>query len=164
MSTNASLVAVPVTLRCLTENMGVSQQSARLSACIGTNLNNDGIMLYEAMAALFLCQAAGFDYTFSQQVNVLLAALMVGVGVAGVPEAGYIALPLVLAAAGLPEEQALRFYLLIAPVDWIIARCRSAVNVLGDMTVAIMLDAWGVGGDRAEDSMQPGESRLQQAE
>ena len=39
--------------------MNVSAQSARLAACVGTNLNNDGITLYEAMAALFLAQALG---------------------------------------------------------------------------------------------------------
>ncbi|MBS1150036.1 MAG: putative C4-dicarboxylate transport protein, partial [Myxococcaceae bacterium] len=52
LSTNSSLATVPVTLKCLTEKMGVSHGSARLAACIGTNLNNDGITLYEAMAAL----------------------------------------------------------------------------------------------------------------
>jgi DAACS family dicarboxylate/amino acid:cation (Na+ or H+) symporter len=31
---------------------------------------------------------------------------------------------------------------LIAPVDWILARLRSAVNVLSDMLVALLLDAW----------------------
>lgn len=67
LSTNSSLATVPVTLRCLTEKIGVSQQSARLSACVGTNLNNDGITLYEAMAALFLAQAYGFDLTLTQQ-------------------------------------------------------------------------------------------------
>ena len=58
LSCNSSLATVPVTLRGL-ERMGVSPQSARLSACVGTQLNNDGITLYEAMAALFLAQAIG---------------------------------------------------------------------------------------------------------
>jgi Na+/H+-dicarboxylate symporter len=138
-SCNSSLATVPVTLRCL-EKMGVSQQSARLSACVGTNLNNDGITLYEAMAALFLAQAVGFDLDLSQQFGVIVASLMTGIGIAGIPEAGLIILPLVLSSVGLPEPVVAAAIPLVLPVDWIIARCRSAVNVLSDMLVAILLD------------------------
>lgn len=139
-STNSSLATVPITLRCLTERMGVTERSARLSACIGTNLNNDGITLYEAMAALFLVQATGFSLDLPQQMVIVLASIMAGVGVAGIPEAGLIVLPLVLGAAGLPEAVIAAAIPLVIPVDWIIARCRSVVNVLSDMLVAILLD------------------------
>jgi DAACS family dicarboxylate/amino acid:cation (Na+ or H+) symporter len=59
--------------------------------------------------------------------------------IAGVPEAGLIVLPLVLGAAGLPEAAVAAAIPLIVPVDWIIARVRSGVNVLADMLVAILL-------------------------
>ncbi len=140
LSCNSSLATVPVTLRCLTEKMGVSDESARLAACVGTNLNNDGITLYEAMAALFLAQAYGFDLSLGQQAIVVLASLMAGIGVAGIPEAGLIVLPLVLSAAGLPEQLIVVAIPLILPVDWIIARVRSGVNVMSDMLVAVLLD------------------------
>jgi DAACS family dicarboxylate/amino acid:cation (Na+ or H+) symporter len=140
LSTNSSLATVPVTLRCLTQKMGVSEQSARLAACVGTNLNNDGITLYEAMAALFLAQAYGFDLNLNQQFIVVMSSLMAGIGVAGVPEAGLVVLPLVLGAAGLSESRVAVALPLILPVDWIIARCRSGVNVMSDMLVALMLD------------------------
>ncbi|HEX6737635.1 MAG TPA: dicarboxylate/amino acid:cation symporter [Vicinamibacteria bacterium] len=140
LSTNSSLATVPVTLRCLTEKMGVSQESARLSACVGTNLNNDGITLYDAMAALFIAQACGYDLTLAQQGVVVLASLMAGVGIAGIPEAGLIVLPLVLSSVGLPEAVVAAAIPLVLPVDWIIGRARSAVNVMSDMLVAIVLD------------------------
>ena len=143
LSCNSSLATVPVTLRCLTEKIGVSDESARLAACVGTNLNNDGITLYEAMAALFLAQAYGFDLSLGQQAVVVLASLMAGIGVAGIPEAGLIVLPLVLSAAGLPEQLIVIAIPLILPVDWIIARARSGVNVMSDMLVAILLDRRG---------------------
>lgn len=139
LSTNSSLATVPMTLKCL-DKMGVSPASARLAACIGTNLNNDGITLYEAMAALFLAQASGFDLNLGQQMMVVLSSLMAGAGVAGIPEAGLVMLPLVLAAAKLPEAAIAQWLPLILTVDWIIARCRSGVNVMSDMLVAILLD------------------------
>ena len=140
MSCNSSLATVPVTLRCL-ERMQVSPQSARLAACVGTNLNNDGITLYEAMAALFLAQALGFELPMANQVLIVVASIIAGAGVAGIPEAGLIVLPLVLSAAGLPPEVIVAAIPLIMTVDWIIARARSGVNVMSDMLVAILLDA-----------------------
>ncbi len=139
VSCNSSLATVPVTLRCL-ERMRVSAQSARLAACVGTNLNNDGITLYEAMAALFLAQALGYDLPLAKQVLIVFASIIAGAGVAGIPEAGLIVLPLVLAAAGLPDQVILAAIPLIMTVDWIIARARSGVNVMSDMLVAILLD------------------------
>jgi Na+/H+-dicarboxylate symporter len=141
LSCNSSLATVPVTLRCLREKVGVSDKSARMAACVGTNLNNDGITLYEAMTALFLAQAVGWELGLDAQVGVLLASVMASVGVAGIPEAGLIVLPLVLTSAGLPEALVATVIPLILPVDWLIARCRSAVNVMSDMVVAITLDA-----------------------
>jgi DAACS family dicarboxylate/amino acid:cation (Na+ or H+) symporter len=139
ISCNSSLATMPVTLRCLRE-LGVREKSARLSACVGTNFNNDGIMLYEAMATLFLCQALGYDLGVGEQITVVLASVMAGVGIAGIPEAGLIILPLVLAAAGVPEAAVAVAVPLIVPVDWIIARVRSGVNVMADMVVAMVLD------------------------
>jgi Na+/H+-dicarboxylate symporter len=141
LSTNSSLATVPVTLASL-DQMGVSPESSRLAACIGTNLNNDGITLYEAMAALFLAQALGYDLSLGEQITVVLASLMAGIGVAGIPEAGFVVLPLVLSAAGLPEPVVAAMLPLVLAVDWILARGRSGVNVMADMLVAILLDRW----------------------
>jgi len=150
LSCNSSLATVPVTLQCLRDNMGVSDKSARLAACVGTNLNNDGITLYEAMTALFLAQAVGWDLGLQAQIGILLASLMASVGIAGIPEAGLIVLPLVLTSAGLPEALVATLIPLILPVEWLIARCRSGVNVLSDMVVAIALDATGSKGQEEE--------------
>jgi Na+/H+-dicarboxylate symporter len=139
MSCNSSLATVPVTLRCL-ERMHVSPQSSRLAACVGTNLNNDGVTLYEAMAALFLAQALGFNLPIGNQLLIVVASIIAGAGVAGIPEAGLIVLPLVLSAAGLPDHVIVAAIPLVMTVDWIIARARSGVNVMSDMLVAILLD------------------------
>lgn len=140
LSTNSSLATIPVTLRCLTEKMGISNRSARLSVCIGTNLNNDGIILYEAMTALFLAQAVGYDLELSKQLLIVAGSIMVGVGISGIPEAGLIALPLVLSTVGLSDALIMTAVPLISTIDWIIARCRSGVNVMNDMLIAILLE------------------------
>ena len=64
---NSSLATLPLTLKNLDE-MGVSKKASTLGACVGTNLNNDGILLYEAMAVFFVAQAAGIHMDFTTQL------------------------------------------------------------------------------------------------
>ena len=76
----------------------------------------------------------------TQQLGVVAASVMAGMGIAGIPEAGIVLLPTVLSAAGLPIEIAMAAVPLVMPVDWILARARTAMNVLSDILVAILLD------------------------
>lgn len=140
LSCGSSLATLPVTLRTLTDKMKVSPSSTRLAACVGTNLNHAGIILYEAMAALFMAQAFGLDVPLSAQVTIAVTSLMAGIGIAGVAEAGLVTLPLVLGAVGLPTAVTSVVIPLVLPVDWIIGRGRAATNVISDMTVANVLD------------------------
>lgn len=142
LSCGSSLASLPVTLRCLQDKLGVSPASARLAACVGTNLNHDGIILYEAAAAIFVTQALGTHLDLSQQVTVALSSVMAGIGIAGVPEAGLITLPLVLGAAGVSDATVAAVVPLLLPIDWLVGRGRAATNVLSDMAVATVLDRW----------------------
>jgi Na+/H+-dicarboxylate symporter len=141
--TNSSLATVPLTLQAL-DNLGVPKSASRLATCIGTNLNNDGILLYETMAVLFVAQALGIELSLGEQVFAAGMSVLAAIGVAGVPEAGVVSLSLVLSAVGLPLE----VVPLLLAVDWIVARMRSVVNVLSDMTVSIAVGG-GCGGERA---------------
>ncbi len=132
----SSLATLPVTLKTLDEKMHVSHASARLAACVGTNLNNDGIILYEAMAAMFVAQLHGIHLNIGQQISMALVSIVAAAGIAGIPEAGLITLSVVLTTVGLPLT-ALPFLL---SVDWFLGRLRATTNVASDMTVATLLD------------------------
>lgn len=144
-STASTSATMPVTYGNLTRRVGVRESSANLAALVGTNFNNDGTALYEAVAALFVAQALGLDLSLGQQVVVMLAAITASVG-AAVPEAGLVSMTLVFGAVGLPTE-AIGSLLV---VDWLLDRCRTATNVLGDISVAALLDG------RARAPEQPG--------
>ncbi len=148
-STGSSLATLPVTLRAL-DKMKVSPESARLAACVGTNLNHDGILLYEAVAVLFVSQALGRDMTFAQQLWAVVTSTLAAVGIAGVPDAGFITLTLVLGSVGLPVEAASVLF----PVDWFLGRLRACANVTSDMVVARLLDAGSQGPVPATDLAQ----------
>lgn len=146
----SSLATLPLTLKCL-DNMGVSKRSSRLAACVGTNLNNDSILLYEALAVLFVAQAHGIQLSIGQQVVVALSSAIAGVGIAGVPEAGFISLSIVLVTVGLPTE----LLPLMLTVDWILSRARAVTNVVADMVCATVLDRLAGPGDEDDGEPEP---------
>ena len=140
-STGSSTVTMPVTFECLHQRVGLREKSASLGALVGANFNNDGTALYEAMAALFVsqllaAQGVGSTLTLGQQIMVVLTSVVASVGAAGIPEAGLVTMTLVFNAVNLPTE----YIALLLPVDWFLDRCRTVINVMGDMNVSCMLD------------------------
>ena len=136
LGVGSSLATLPVTLRTLEGPMEVSPESARLAAVVGTNLNHDGIVLYEAAAALFVAQVYAVALPLAQQLKVVGLAILAAVGIAGVPEAGLVTLSLVIGGVGLP----LAAVPLLLPVDWMLNRLRATTNVVSDLVVANVLD------------------------
>jgi Na+/H+-dicarboxylate symporter len=134
LGTNSSLATLPLTLKGLAQ-LRVPRDASTLGAIVGTNLNNDGILLYEAMAVLCVAQAYGVELTLKQQLGAAAASWLAAVGIAGIPEAGVLSLTLVLSATGLPSE----ILPLLLSVDWILARARSATNVLSDSVLSILI-------------------------
>jgi DAACS family dicarboxylate/amino acid:cation (Na+ or H+) symporter len=135
-STASSTATMPVTYACLKDRVGLRERSASLGALVGANFNNDGTALYEAMAALFVAQLLGLDLSISQQVLVVLTSVAASVGAAGIPEAGLVTMTLVFRAVGLPVE----FIAILLTVDWFLDRCRTTINVMGDINVSSLLD------------------------
>jgi Na+/H+-dicarboxylate symporter len=127
---------MPITFQALKDKVGLREASASMGALVGSNFNNDGTALYEAMAALFISQVIGSDLNLLQQIIVVLTSIVASVGAAGIPEAGLVTMTLVFTSVGLPTE----YIALLVTVDWFLDRCRTAINVMGDMTVSALLD------------------------
>jgi DAACS family dicarboxylate/amino acid:cation (Na+ or H+) symporter len=156
-STASTAATIPITLRSL-RRLGISRRSSQLTACIGTNFNNDGTALYQATAALFMAQALGYSLSLVDQVIIVLTTLVASVGAGGIPSGSFVTLPLIFAAVRLPAEK----IPILLTVDWFLDRCRTTSNVLGDMTVAVLLDrVWppeAGGAESAEVALSEGTS------
>lgn len=135
-STGSSTATMPVTYARLKDGVGLRERSASLGALVGANFNNDGTALYEAMSALFVSQLLGLHLTLAQQALVVLTSVIASVGAAGIPEAGLVTMTLVFKAVHLPTD----YILVLLTVDWFLDRCRTAINVMGDMNVSCLLD------------------------
>lgn len=135
-STDSSTATMPVTYRGLLEKIGLRESSASLGALVGSNFNNDGTALYEAMSALFIAQVIGLHLPIDKQLIVVLTSIFASVGAAGIPEAGLVTMTLVFTAVGLPTQ----YIAILLTVDWFLDRSRTVINVMGDMTVSCLLD------------------------
>ncbi len=77
-ATSSSAATLPVTLRCLEEDMQVNPDIAGFVAPLGAQINMDGTALYEAAAALFIANLAGIELTLPN--NSLFAHGDAGIG------------------------------------------------------------------------------------
>jgi Na+/H+-dicarboxylate symporter len=144
-STASSSATLPLTMECA-EEAGVSRDSTEFVIPLGATINMDGTALYEAVAAIFIAQAIGFDLTLADQAVIALTATLAAIGAAGIPEAGLVTMLIVLNAVGLPVE----YVGLILTVDWLLDRFRTAVNILGDSVGAAVVEKAMPNIDRGE--------------
>ncbi len=135
--TSSSSVTLPVTLECAARHR-ISRDTAGFVLPLGATINMDGTALYEAAAALFIAQAAGVPLGGVELVIVFVLATLAAVGAPGIPNAGLVTLLLVLNAVKLPASG---IGTLLA-IDWFLDRCRTMVNVYGDVVGATVIDRW----------------------
>lgn len=128
LGTASSAGTLPVTFRCLEENLGIDKRVTRFVLPVGRTINMDRTVLYEAVAAIFIAQMNGIELDPDKIVTVSLTATLASVGAASIPSAGLVTMLLILTAVGLPTQD---ISLLVA-VDWLLDRFRTSVSVVGD--------------------------------
>ena len=136
-STSSSAATLPVTMERCEEKLGISKEISSFVLPLGATINMDGTSLYQAVAAVFIAQAFGYDLDLSSQLTIVLTATLASIGAAAVPGAGMVMLVIVLSSVGIdPAGIALIF-----AVDRILDMFRTVVNVTGDATIATIINS-----------------------
>jgi Na+/H+-dicarboxylate symporter len=138
-STSSSAATLPVTMERVEEHLGVDKEVTSFVCPVGATINMDGTSLYQAVAAVFICQALNFELTLTDQLSIVLTALLASIGSAAVPGAGMVMLVIVLDTIGVPKETLMVGLALIFAVDRPLDMLRTVINVTGDATVAMMV-------------------------
>jgi Na+/H+-dicarboxylate symporter len=97
----------------------------------------DGTALYEAVAVLFIAQVHGVQLGFVGTIVVAFTATLAAVGAPAIPSAGLVTMLMVLSAVGMDEFSGDIAVLLAC--DWLLDRCRSVVNVIGDVACCVLV-------------------------
>lgn len=134
-STSSSAATLPVTMECVRDNLGVSNNVTNFVLPIGATVNMDGTSLYQAVAVVFMAQMHMVDLSFAQQLTIVLTATLASIGAAAVPSAGLVMMVVVLQSVGLNPA----WIAIIFPVDRILDMIRTVVNVTGDATVSSII-------------------------
>ncbi|MFT6549992.1 MAG: Na+/H+-dicarboxylate symporter [Zhongshania marina] len=134
-STASSSATLPLTLKSIQEESGVSKQVSGFVLPLGATVNMDGTALYECVAAMFIAQVYGLELGFVQQFTIVMIALLTSIGVAGIPAASLVAISVILGAIGLPLEG----IGLLLVTDRILDMIRTAVNVFSDSCAAVVI-------------------------
>lgn len=134
-STASSSATLPLTLKTVENEVGVSNDVGSFVLPLGATINMDGTALYECVAAMFIAQAYGLDLTIVQQFTIVLVALLTSIGVAGIPAASLVAITVILGVIGLPLEG----LGLLLVTDRILDMIRTSVNVFSDASGAAII-------------------------
>jgi proton glutamate symport protein len=136
-SSSSSSATLPLTFHAVKNKLKVREEVADIVLPLGTTINMDGTALYQSVAVVFMAQALHISLDFMDYVLILLTAIMASVGAAGVPGAGLATLVLILQAVGIPEAA---LALILVP-DRLLDMCRTVVNVAGDVSASVAVEA-----------------------
>jgi DAACS family dicarboxylate/amino acid:cation (Na+ or H+) symporter len=131
-STSSSNASLPTALKVAEEKLRLRPEISRFVLTVGATGNQNGTALYEGVVVLFLAQVYGVDLSLTEQVRVVLFAVLAGIGTAGVPGGSLPLIVVLMQSVGVPAEG----IGIILGVDRILDMCRTVVNVTGDLAVA----------------------------
>ena len=135
LSTSSSMATLPINFEVCEEELGVSKETSSFVLPLGATINMDGNAIYYALAALFFAQIFGIELGIFQYLAVIFTATVGSIGQAGVPGPSLLVVAVLIAAdipiIGLP---------LLYAVDRIFDMIRTALNITGDATCAVIVD------------------------
>lgn len=139
-STASSSGTLGITMERAEKGAGISNRVASFVLPLGATINMDGTALYEIVSVLFIAQVhetidPAFVLTFQHQLLIVFLGLTVSIGAAGIPHAGLVMMVIILNAVGLPVE----YTAIIWTVDRVLDMCRTAINVMSDSSIALII-------------------------
>jgi len=137
-STSSSAATLPVTMECAEENLHIRKDVLSFVLPIGATINMDGTCLYQGVAAIFIAQVMGYDLTTAQQLSIIATATLASIGAAAVPGAGILMLVIVLESIGVNPAGIALIFAIDRPLDML----RTAVNITGDVMVALVMNRY----------------------
>ena len=137
-STSSSAAVMPLSMKTAEEKLKVKPSISQFLIPLGATINMDGTALYQGAATVFLAQVYGIELSIPALLLVIVTAVGASIGTPATPGVGIIILSMVLNSVGIPANG----IALIIGVDRILDMNRTAINVTGDLTAAMVMNRW----------------------
>ena len=138
LGTSSSETVLPHMMQKM-ERLGASKSVVGLVIPTGYSFNLDGTNIYMTLAALFLAQATNTPLTISQELGILVIAMITSKGASGVTGAGFITLAATLAVV---PDIPMQSIALILGIDRFMSECRALTNFIGNGVATIVVSRW----------------------
>jgi aerobic C4-dicarboxylate transport protein len=138
LGTSSSESALPALMRKM-EKLGCSKSVVGLVVPTGYSFNLDGTNIYMTMAALFIAQATNTHLTLTQQLTILVVAMLTSKGASGITGAGFITLAATLAVVPTIPVAGMA---LILGIDKFMSECRALTNFIGNGVASVVVSKW----------------------
>ncbi|MBB3996203.1 dicarboxylate/amino acid:cation symporter [Aureimonas pseudogalii] len=138
LGTSSSEAALPSLMEKL-EAAGAKKSVVGLVVPTGYSFNLDGTNIYMTLAALFIAQATNIDLSLTDQVLLLLVAMLSSKGAAGITGAGFITLAATLSVV--PSVPVAGMALILG-VDRFMSECRALTNLVGNAVATLVVARW----------------------
>ena len=148
LGTSSSESALPSLMTKL-RRLGCSDEVVGLVVPLGYSFNLDGTNIYMTLASLFVAQIMGVHLSLTQELTLLLVAMLTSKGASGVTGAGFITLATTLATVNPVLVPGMA---LLLGIDKFMSECRALTNVIGNGVACVVLSKWE--GSLDKDQMQ----------
>lgn len=134
-TSRSSAATLPMTIKSLTEDMGVDSGVANLAASLGTSIGQNGCAaIYPAVVVMMVAPVVGQPITIGFFLKTVVVITVASIGIAGVGGGATFAGITVLSALGLPVGIAG----LLVGIEPLIDMGRTALNVSDGLVTAII--------------------------
>jgi aerobic C4-dicarboxylate transport protein len=138
LGTSSSEAALPSLMEKM-EIAGCRKAVVGLVVPTGYSFNLDGTNIYMTLASLFIAQALGIDLSLSEQLALVLVAMVSSKGAAGVTGAGFVILAATLSVV--PNVPVAGMALILG-IDRFMSECRALTNFIGNAVATIIVAHW----------------------
>jgi len=138
LGTSSSETVLPQMIQKM-ERLGSSRGVVGLVIPTGYSFNLDGTNIYMTLATLFLAQATNTHLTLSQELGILVIAMITSKGASGVTGAGFVTLAATLAIVPDIPIQSLA---ILVGIDKFMSECRALTNLIGNGVATVVISRW----------------------
>lgn len=135
-STSSSAATLPTTIELSIDKAKIKKEVAEFVLPLGATINMNGTALYEAVAAIFVANLYGINLSVFDILMISITSVLAAAGAAAIPSAGLVTMSIVFTAVGIPLEGISIIFI----VDRILDMFRTTLNVLGDISVALIIN------------------------